>query len=235
MCALTNSLTHLYLVIPLINITRRERLVSICRTPELKISSSIVVRDALNLFRVSKYPDGLHTHDHMLQNVTMNQPNTRVHDAQAPASPSGISACCGGCFVAVQVCGIPENRVVIFELEFVGCGIICAVTRADVVVVLSMGMERVVVHPAVGLYQASSVDVDDLENLQLSKLAQASMRILHPFNAHLANLSRPCGRDIIPASILKCCLVVGYGCLSIFIDVHKVWNIIWQRVSCVVP
>ena len=100
-------------------IARCECFIAISTSSKFKIARSVVMRNSRYLLVVTHDPHCLHTHNHVLQNMTMNHPNTSVLHSESPTAPPCVDTGFGVSSVSVEICGITKDWIVALELLLV--------------------------------------------------------------------------------------------------------------------
>lgn len=152
-------------IIELMHTRRRVRCTSIRIATKCQVAFRVRMRDPHDLLVVTHNSHALHAHRHMLQNVTVDHPDTGILHAQPPAAPCGVNARCWVIRVAVQIGGVAEHRALTGEHLLGGDGVVRPVAGADVVVMAAMGMERMVINAAIVFDKRARVDEDNLRYL----------------------------------------------------------------------
>lgn len=95
------------------------------------------------------------THHHVLQDMAMDHPNTRLRNTDSPDPPSAVNARTHDICVLVEQFRVSRHKVVSksVDLGFVRLSIISTVATTRVVIVLSVGVERVCIHGATVRHQ----------------------------------------------------------------------------------
>ena len=109
----------LYLVVKLMDVARCKAFITIGIASKLQIPSCIVVWYPRDLLIISHHPHRLHTHSHVLKNMTMNHPDTCVLDSKSPATPTSINSRFGICSVAVEIGRVTKDWIVASQLFLV--------------------------------------------------------------------------------------------------------------------